>query len=107
LSAQTNKRRFPRRAIKVDLTQALATENSDEPIRCLAVDLSRRGLGVVGFAPFMRGTSLRLNLREKSIVLEIIWTCEDPLRSGIYRAGFAPRDPTVDLVKAFWVGRMI
>lgn len=90
-----------RNPLQIDLSEFLFRADTRESLRCLGVDLSRVGLGIVGFAKVEVGEKVHLILNGKGITLDVIWVKPDAVRPEVTHAGLKTRDVAHDLEKEF------
>ena len=104
-----NKRKYPRRAITLDLSKHLVGADKKTPIHCLGIDISRSGLRVVCFESFstslLPGWPVYLAVNGKAIPLEVVWVQTSSERQDVRRVGLMTKDPISNLVKEFWLDR--
>lgn len=98
-SSDEKPRHYQRSPLQIDLSELLFRAETREPLRCLGVDVSRVGLGIVGFAPLKEGEVILLVLNGKGITLDVIWVKADPVRPEVRHAGLKTRDVAHDLEK--------
>jgi hypothetical protein len=94
-------RREPRTAVRHDVSEYLWTADGATSIKCLSVDVSPQGLGVVGFHPFEKFMPLTLKINGKSIALVVTWVRRDPTRESIFHAGLKAVEAGENLFKEF------
>lgn len=92
-------RQTSRAPLQIDLSDFLFRVDDREPIRCLGVDLSRNGLGVVGFTALEPKTEVLLVVNGKGITLEVVWVKADAVRPEVQHVGFKTKDIAHDLEK--------
>lgn len=100
-SDDKSSRQAPRNPLQIDLSEYLFRADTREPLRCLGVDLSRVGLGIVGFAKVEVGEKVHLIVNGKGITLDVVWVKPDAVRPGVTHAGLKTRDVAHDLEKEF------
>jgi hypothetical protein len=96
---QKPERQAPRSPLQIDLTDYLFKADDRAPIRCLGVDLSRAGLGIVGFSKLVEGEQVLLVVNGKGITLDVVWVKSDGVRPDVQHAGLKTRDVAHDLEK--------
>lgn len=94
-----NIRAEPRRKLVINLSGHLVQSLGRQPIRCMAVDICRSGIGLVSFDELSVGSEVILLLREKGIVLKVRWCKPDSVRKGVYHIGLGTDDLSINLVK--------
>lgn len=97
--AKSGQRKDPRSAALADLSGHLVRSIGRHPVRCIVVNVSRNGLGIVCFDELPQGTELILLLRERGIPLKVEWAKADTVRNGVFHVGMSTNDPGVNLVK--------
>ncbi|MGE0173175.1 MAG: hypothetical protein AB7T49_10330 [Oligoflexales bacterium] len=101
-----NQRKSLRQPLQIDLSKHLFTAD-EKPVRCLGVDASSEGIGIVGFQEIPQGSQLVLVINNKLISLEVIWCRPDTVRKGIYHVGLERTDDSVDIVAELETARLI
>jgi hypothetical protein len=86
-----------RSPLQIDLSEVLVKADTREHLRCLGVDVSRAGLGIVGFASLTESEKVLLVVNGKGIPLEVVWVKIDPVRPKVIHAGLKTKDVTHDL----------
>jgi hypothetical protein len=96
---QKTKRASPRKRLILDLSKHLVVAEGRRPIRCLAVDVSRSGLGIVCFEALAPESEVILVLAEKGISLKVAWCKPDSVRQDVFHAGLGTSDLAVNIAK--------
>ena len=94
-----NSRATQRSKLAIDLSEHLIASADRHPIRALAVDVSRNGLGIVCFEKLVSGSETILLLKEKGITMKVIWCKADSVRHEIYHVGLSTNDLAVNIGK--------
>jgi hypothetical protein len=90
-------RKTQRQPLQIDLSACLFTAADRQAVRCLGVDTSPDGIGIVGFQEFSEGTALVLVLNGAEISLEVAWCRADSVRKGVYHLGLRKKQPNCNV----------
>jgi hypothetical protein len=93
------KRASTRQKMVVDLSKYLIKAKDRCPIRCIAVDISQNGMGLISFEALEVETDTVLVLKEKEISLKIKWCKPDSVRNGVFHIGLGSDDISINIVK--------
>jgi hypothetical protein len=96
---KSNQRASPRKAAAIDLSRHLVMAGDRRPVRGLAVDISRNGLGIVCFEDLPLQSDVILALKDKGISLKVMWCKADSVRQGIFHAGLGTNDLAISIPK--------
>ena len=95
------RRKHPRNKI-IKLPGVLLSQTTGQPLECDPMDMSKEGIGIfVKTAIEKNNTTFFLVIGDESLVLEVVWTAENPGRSEGFRVGLKTQDPELDLNKYF------
>jgi len=92
-----NSRAAQRTKLAIDLEEHLIASADRHPIRALAVDVSRNGLGIVCFENLPVDSETILLLKEKGIAMKVVWCQADSVRQDIYHVGLSTNDLAVNV----------
>ena len=95
------KRFSPRKKLTGLMPGKLSVSDSDQPLSCRPVDVSRNGLGIIMDAQLKVSTELRLDAGDKSIILKVAWSQPDFGRRDLFRYGLVCLDSNEDLESLF------
>ena len=96
--ADKTKRLTPRQKMVIDLSKNLAHAENQLPIRCIAVDISPSGMGLISFEPLAADSNVILILKDQVISLKLKWCKPDSVRSGVFHIGLGTADLSINLV---------
>lgn len=94
-----NRRSDDRSKLYCDLSKHLVTPGDRAPIRCLAVNVARNGLGIVSYTALAVDSAALFILQNKNVMLKVIWCKPDAAREGVFHVGLKCTDVNVDLTK--------
>lgn len=83
----------------MELSQYIVFKGSREPLKCVGVDVTQNGIGVIGFEELPLKTSLLFLLENREIELNVAWCKGDKVRTGVYHSGLQCTDHMMDLPK--------
>jgi hypothetical protein len=92
------KRVTPRQKMVVDLSKHLVQAENRLSIRCIAVDISVNGMGLISFEALAIDIDAILILEEREISLKVKWCKPDSVRSGVFHIGLGTDDSSINLV---------
>jgi hypothetical protein len=93
------KRVTTRQKMVVDLSKYLVKANERCSIRCIAVDISRNGMGIISFEALEVEIDTILVLKEKETSLKVKWCKPDSVRNGVFHIGLGSDDVSINIVK--------
>ena len=93
-----SQRKHPRQKLFCNLSEHLITADTRQLIRCLAIDVSRNGLGLVSFQALTPESEVILVLKERGVTLKVIWCKADSVRQGIFHIGLGTNDPSINII---------
>lgn len=68
-------------------------------MRCLGVDVSRGGLGIVGLEKLEPGTKVLLQTKDHGVTLEVVWCKVDSVKANVFHVGLVCKDVAINLDK--------
>jgi hypothetical protein len=88
-----------RQKLVVDLSKYLVKGEGRHPIRCIAVDISRSGMGLISFETLEIDSDAILVLTENETSLKVKWCKPDSIRIGVFHIGLGSADFSIDIGK--------